>query len=105
MKRKVKITFEIEEMTFFKTKTILTAFCEHCGQSVEIQTTESAALFLGLAEFQIFWFIELGNIHFIESDKVYICRNSLEDCAEILRLDLESFKGLTKKRRRSGCEE
>ena len=78
MKRKMKITFEIEEMSFFKIRKSLKVFCEICGESVELLTSEKAASLLGLAEFQIFRLIESGNVHFIESGQVYVCRKSLE---------------------------
>lgn len=83
MKHKVKIRFEIEEVTFFKTRKILFAFCGHCNSRVEVLTAENAALLLGWSEIQIICLINAGKIHFIEANKVYICRNSLEIWADV----------------------
>jgi hypothetical protein len=78
MKRKVKITFEIEEKIFFKARKILTSFCEFCGRPVELLPIETAVLLLELSEGQISRLIKSGSVHFIETDKVYLCRSSLE---------------------------
>jgi hypothetical protein len=96
MKRKVKITFEIEELTFFKVRKILTAHCEFCGLPVELLPIEIAVSLPGLSEAQISRLIKSGSVHFIETDKVYLCRNSLETRAEILKTDLEKFGHISK---------
>ena len=91
MKRKVKITFEIEERTFFKARKILTTQCEFCGRSVELLSVETAVSLLGLSEGQISHLIKSGSVHFIETDKVYLCRGSLETSTDVLKTELERF--------------
>lgn len=88
MKRRVKITFEIEEVTFFKIRKVLFAFCGHCNSRVEILTVENAASLLSWSKAQILCLIEAGNIHFIEADEVYFCRNSLEIRADVYLIGL-----------------
>lgn len=82
MKRKMEIILEVEEVTFFKARTSRTVFCGHCGKRVEILTIKNVALILNLSVLQISRLIESGNVHFIESDQVYLCRDSLEIWAE-----------------------
>lgn len=82
MNRKVKITFEIEEVTFFKTRKVLFAFCEHCNSQTELLSAANAALLMGLSEIQINRLAETDQVHFIEAGEFYLCRNSLEFLAD-----------------------
>ena len=97
MKRKMEIILEVEEVTFFKARTSRTVFCDYCGKRVEILTIENAALIVGLSKSQLFRLIESGNVHFIESDQVYLCRDSLEIWAENYSEKLVAQNGEIKK--------
>lgn len=79
MKRKIEITFEMEETVFYKIRKSRTGFCEQCGQTVETMFIEDAALSSGLSKFQIFRLLEAGGVHFVEAETYCLCRNSLED--------------------------
>lgn len=80
MKRHAEITFEIEETIILrhgerKEKN----FCPICAATVEMASPYLAAAVLGLGEREIFRLIEQSAIHFIESDRVLICLESLPD--------------------------
>lgn len=96
MKRKMKITLELEEVTFFKVRTSQKVFCDYCGERVEILTIENAALILNLSKLQISRLIESGKVHFSESDRIYLCRKSLEIWQENLKVDFENFGSFLK---------
>lgn len=92
MKRKAEITFEIEETTIVRQATkLVSAFCMQCQTPVKMLTPEIAAAFSGFSEREIFRLMEAGKIHFVEAERPYICRNSLENCVEIIRSGSEQF--------------
>lgn len=85
MKRKMEITLETEELVSIKARRSFTGFCKLCRAQVEMLTAETAAALSGLSERRIFRLIENGEIHFVEAERVFICRNSIESYAEILK--------------------
>ena len=83
MRRKAEITLEVEETIILRqVAETLTAFCTHCRASVEMITPQHAAALFDLSEREIFRLMEAGKIHFIETDRVYVCRDSLTNAAE-----------------------
>ena len=86
MKRKTEIILETEELVSIKARRSFNGFCRECGAQVEMLPAESAAHLSGLGERQIFRLIEDGGIHFIEAERVFVCRDSLESCAEIIKV-------------------
>lgn len=79
MKRKIEITFELEETVFYKVRKSRTGFCRQCRQTVETWLVEEAAVFFGFSRFQIFRLLEAGGIHFVAAESDCICRNSIEN--------------------------
>ena len=87
MKRKTEITFEVEETIILRhAAETRTAFCAQCRASVEMLTPQTAAALRGLSEREIFRLIENGQLHFTEAERIFICRNSLTNGTEPLRL-------------------
>src|SRR4051812_33551349 len=78
MKQKTEITYEIEERIILRASgDKFQAFCPQCQTIVEMLTPPVAAAFSGLSERAIFRLIEAGEIHFVETERVFVCRNSL----------------------------
>ena len=83
MKRKAEITFEVEETIVVRqTEQIVTAFCPRCQTLVEMMTPQAAALY-GFTEREIFRLIENGLIHFMEAERIFVCRNSLTSGSDV----------------------
>ncbi len=84
MKRKTEITFEVEETIILRQEARkFEVFCPQCQSPVEMLTTETAAAFLGLSEREIFRLIETGKIHFVEAERVFVCREFLRNKSEL----------------------
>jgi hypothetical protein len=76
MKRRAEIIFEIEEVVAIKARRSFTGFCGRCNAFVEMLPAEAAAALCGLSEREIFRLIEASQIHFVEGERVFVCRNS-----------------------------
>ena len=76
MKPKPEITFEIEELVAIKVRRGFKGFCGPCNAFVEMLPPEAVALLTGLGEREIFRLIETGEIHFVEAERVFVCRDS-----------------------------
>ena len=83
MKQKTEITFEVEETIILRqvAKTVM-AFCPQCQALVEMTTPQIAAALFGLSEREIFRLIENGQIHFAETERIFVCRDSLANGKE-----------------------
>ena len=83
MKQKKEITFEVEETIILRQgeKTLLD-FCPQCHVLVEMTTPQVAAALSNISEREIFRLIENERLHFIEGERIFICRNSLTNGAE-----------------------
>ena len=89
MKQKKEITFEVEETIILRqSRNRLEAFCPQCQALVEMTTPQTAAALCGLSEREIFRLIENGRLHFLEAERIFICRNSLESYAQIIKVGL-----------------
>jgi hypothetical protein len=84
MKRMIEITFETEELTTVKVRRGFKGFCGQCNAFVEMLPPEAAALLTGLAEREIFRLIETGEIHFVEMERVFVCRDSSVNRSKLL---------------------
>lgn len=76
MKRMTEITFETEELVAVKARQGFKGFCQGCNAFVEMLPVEAAAILTGLSEREIFRLIETGEIHFVEAERVFVCRDS-----------------------------
>jgi hypothetical protein len=78
MKQKGEITFEIEETIILRQgERKVKSFCPHCAALVEMASPYLTAMISNLSEREIFRLIERGRIHFIETNRVLICLDSL----------------------------
>ncbi|HEY0459542.1 MAG TPA: hypothetical protein VGC97_10425 [Pyrinomonadaceae bacterium] len=78
MKQKMEIIFEIEETVIVRQTAITwTAFCPACRALVEMALPQTIADLSGFTEREIFRLIEAGKVHFVEAERVFVCRNSL----------------------------
>ena len=77
MKRRTEITFETEELVAVKARRGFKGFCGHCHAFVEMLPTDAAAMLTGLGEREIFRLIETGTVHFLEAERVFVCRDSV----------------------------
>jgi hypothetical protein len=87
MKQKVEITLEVEETIILRQgEKILTEFCPQCQALVEMLTPQIAAALFNLTERELFRLIENGQLHFVEAERIFVCRNSLTNGTEPLLL-------------------
>ena len=78
MKQKTEITFEVEETIILRQGgNRLEVFCPQCLALVEMIRPQLAAALVGLSEREIFRSIENGRLHFIEAERIFVCRGSL----------------------------
>ena len=78
MKQKMEIMFEVEETIILRQSTNrLEAFCPQCQALVEMITPQLAAVVSKTSIREIFRLIESGRLHFMETDEIRVCLNSL----------------------------
>ncbi|SRR5258708_22277678 len=82
MKRQTEISFETEEVLLFKSRRIIAGFCVQCNAPAQMLPVEAAAMLCGVTEREIFRLIETAAIHFVEAERVFVCRNSLGNMSE-----------------------
>jgi hypothetical protein len=85
MKRTTEVTFETEELVSVKVRGGFRGFCERCNGFVEMLPPEAAAALTGLGEREIFRLMETGEIHFVEAERVFVCRDSLMNGPKMLQ--------------------
>jgi len=80
MTPKTKIEIELSEtIAYSKRRQKFEAYCPSCESLVEMTTPQIAAILTGSTEREIFALVETGKIHFVETDGVFICLDSLSD--------------------------
>jgi len=84
MKLTTEVIYETEELTTVKVQRGFKGFCQQCNAFVEMLPTEAAAALTGLGEREIFRLIEIGEIHFVEAERVFVCRDSLVNRSKLL---------------------
>lgn len=78
MKQRTEITFEVEEtIVVRKGENILVEFCLFCETTVEMLTPQLAAAVSKTPIREIFRRIDLGRLHFMKTDEIRVCLNSL----------------------------
>ena len=78
MKQKTEITFEVKETIILRQSgNRLEAFCPQCQALVEMLTPQLAAAVSKTTIREIFRLIESGRLHFMETDEIRVCLNSV----------------------------
>ena len=95
MKRTTEITFETEELVSIKARRGFKGFCGQCNAVVEMVPTDAAALLSGLGERVIFRLIETGEIHFVEAERIFVCRDSMVKVKALTTAEKEMIQGST----------
>jgi hypothetical protein len=73
MKRTTEITFEVEETSILHPDKVLAECCPRCQALTTMVSPHAIALLTGASEREIFRRVEAGEIHFIETDCVFVC--------------------------------
>jgi hypothetical protein len=80
MKQKTEIEFELSETVMYSRRgERFETFCPQCKSLVEMTTPQVAAILTGSTEREVYRFIETGKVHFVETDRVFICLKSLTE--------------------------
>lgn len=77
MKKKAEIIIEIDEEAGDRAPARFEAFCPECRRLVALAAPAAAAVARGISERRIFRLLERGSIHFVETDRVLVCLDSL----------------------------
>lgn len=78
MKQKTEIEIEVSETIIYnRSSERFETFCPKCRSQVEMATPQVAAILSRFTEREIYRLVETGKIHFLETDRVIICLNSL----------------------------
>lgn len=80
MKRRTEITFETECLLVVSTgRRRLSAWCEECGERVEMAGACEAAEEAGVSERTVHHWVDAGLLHFTETraGRLLVCRRSL----------------------------
>ena len=76
MNQKTEITFEEQETVVVRqTGSHMSEFCPRCEETVLLVTPEILAALTGASEREIFRLLEEGVIHFVETKRLYACRD------------------------------
>lgn len=79
MRRKAKITFEVEETVVLRSgEQAACEFCPQCQARTPMIAPRAIAVLSGKTEREIFRLIEAGEIYFVEADRVWVCFGRLE---------------------------
>lgn len=80
MRRKTEIEIEFSETVAYSRRSErFETFCPNCKSLVEMATPPIAAILTHSTERDIYRLVETGAVHYIETDRVLICLNSLND--------------------------
>ena len=78
MKQKTKIEIEVNEVVAYSCRSErFENFCPTCRCMSEMSTPQLAAVLSHTTEREIYRLVEAGDLHFVETDRVLICLNSL----------------------------
>ena len=80
MKQKTEIEIELNETVAYSRRSErFESFCPECKSMVEMAAPSVAAILKHSTEREIYRLVELGKVHFIETDRVLICLKSFAD--------------------------
>ena len=78
MQQKTEIEIEVSETIIYnRSSERFETFCPECKSPVEMATPHVAAILSRFTEREIYRLVETGKVHFVETDRVLICLNSL----------------------------
>ena len=78
MKDKTAIEIEMTEVVAYSSRSErFENFCPVCGCMTEMATPQVGAVLAHTTEREIYRLVEAGDIHFVETDRVLVCLNSL----------------------------
>jgi hypothetical protein len=79
MMRKVEITVETAEtIVVRKTTSIRREFCPICEALVDMVSPYVVSAISGISERAVFMLIERSVLHYVETDRLFICLNSID---------------------------
>jgi hypothetical protein len=79
MKRIIEISLETAETIVVQnTRSIRRQYCPDCEKLVEMVSPDIVAAISGVSEREIFRLIERGAFHFVETQRLFICMNSVK---------------------------
>jgi len=80
MQHKTEIEIELSETIAYKRPIAsFESFCPVCKSLVEMAPPEAAAILTRTTEREIYRLVETNLIHFVETDKILVCLNSLAE--------------------------
>lgn len=83
MNHKTEIEIEMSEtVTYSRRSEKFENFCPRCKSLVEMATPPIAAIMMHTTEREIYRFVETNQVHFVETDRVLVCMNSLPNFSE-----------------------
>ena len=78
MERKTEIEIELNETIAYKPRREMRQqYCPRCGSQTDMATPLLAAVTAQLTEREIFRLVEAGEVHFVETDGIFICMESI----------------------------
>ena len=78
MGKKAEIIIEIDEKICLTNSPKFEAFCPECRRLVEMTSPSVAAIERQISERRIFRLIETKEIHFVETDRILVCLDSIK---------------------------
>jgi len=76
--QKTEFEIEVNETVAYSSRSDrFETFCPVCKCMTEMATVKIAAVLIQNTEREIYKMVEVGSIHFIETDRVLVCLNSL----------------------------
>ena len=85
MKQKTEIEIELNETVAYSRRSErFEAFCHECKSLVEMAAPPVAAILIQTTEREIYRLVETGKVHFVETDRVFICLNSFADFKKVV---------------------
>ena len=83
MTQQTQIEIELSEtIAYSRRSERFETFCPQCKSLVEMSTPQIAAILTRSNEREIYRLIETDKVHFVETDRVLICLNSLTEFKE-----------------------
>ena len=78
MTQKTEFEIEVNETVAYSSRSDrFESYCPACKCMTEMSTVQIASVLTHKTEREIYKMVEIGSIHFVETDRVLICLNSL----------------------------